>query len=348
MRLALISVLGLAMAACGGDDAVDIGTNQDNFCEQISDVICHNIYQCCTESDIEDYLSVSEPRTELQCREDVKRGCERSAPDVRDSLKAGRVTFDPAKLDECLKAIVAPDGTCATVVTADLPWKEACSTKNIPWVGTVATDGACFFSFDCAGSPDSFCGPDQKCHPRPTAGFPCGSGCASAYYCGPNNTCAPRVALGAPCMYTQANQCDKDLFCDTKGTTVTTDDVCAAPQAGGAACFADAGCTSSDCIAGQCMGSFLTCFSDTQCDSRCAVTGSSCLVSGDCGYGVCSGNTSISCHDDAICTTNTAGTCGLYPRTCLPGDCIGDSIGVCTSAIRTADYCTNFTNIPRP
>jgi hypothetical protein len=337
------------VVACSGDDAVSIGTNQDNFCSQIADVVCHNVYQCCTESEIENYLNVSDPRTELQCRDDVTRDCERDAPEVRDSLKAGRVTFDPAKLNACLTAVLAPDGVCSQVVT-DYPWKEACDIKNVPWVGTVATDGQCFFSFDCAGSPDSFCGPDQKCHMKPGAGFPCSTGgvCASAYYCGSNNTCTQKLAVGAACLTGQV--CEKDLFCDSKGTTVTTDDVCAAKQPGGAACFGDQGCSSGDCISGLCQGStFQTCYADTGCLNHCAgLANQNCGVSGDCGRGFCSGNTSLTCYDTAECTAQSAGTCGLYPYTCVPTDCVGDSVGVCTSAIRTADYCTNFANIPHP
>jgi hypothetical protein len=349
MRLALIAVLG-TLVACG-DDGITIATNQDNFCEQMADVACHNAYQCCTEGEIESILNVSEPRTEQQCREDFRRNCERELPSVRDSLKAGRVTFDPAKLDACLEAIVAPEGVCSQVLTTTTyPWTEVCASKNAPWVGTVPTDGQCFYAFDCVGAPDSFCGPDQKCHAKPTAGFPCSNGtCASAYYCATNNTCAQKVAAGGPCSLSQPGMCDTDLFCDNKGTTVTTDDVCAARQPGGATCNGPQGCLSNGCVAGQCSGAFGgVCYSDLGCQSTCAVTGNACAVSGDCGNGTCSLNSSISCHDDTVCANGGYGVCGLYPRSCLPGDCVGDGIGICTSSLRTADYCDNIGNLPTP
>ena len=348
MRLALIAVLGLTVAACG-DDSVTVDTSEENFCDQIADVVCHNLYQCCTESEVEDYLSVSEPRTEDQCRTDLVRSCERAAPDIRDSIKAGRVTFDPVKLNDCLNSLVAPEGVCAEVVT-DLPWKDTCSTMNFPWGGPVAPEGQCFFSFDCAGAPDSFCGPDQKCKLKPTAGLPCSTSgeCASMYYCGPNLTCAPRLSVGAPC--TSSTQCGKDLFCDNKGTyNTTTDDVCATKVPGGSACTSEDACTSNDCISGLCMGSsFQTCFGDAGCQSHCAVSGFACDGPEDCGTGTCTGNSSITCgvNGDATCAANSAGTC-LYPRSCLPGDCVGDTIGLCTMPTRTADYCTNLSNIPR-
>lgn len=350
MRLALISVLGAMVATACGDDGVSIGSSQDNYCSQIADVVCHNLYQCCTEATIEARLGVTEARTELQCRDDLVRSCQRADFDVRDSLKAGRITFDPNKLDACLEAVLAPDGVCSEVVT-DYPWKDACDLKNAPWVGTVATDGQCFFNIDCAGAPDSFCGPDQKCHMKPTAGFPCAANgtCASAFYCGTNNTCAPKLALGAPCMYSPSfNQCDKSLFCDTKGTTVTTDDVCAATLPGGATCFQEDACNSNDCVGGTCMGqAFKICYSDTQCGGHCANSSASCTTSGECSNGYCSISTSIICNDDLDCGS-TGGICTGFTVSCLPGDCVGDSLGICTSSIRTADYCTSYQNIPSP
>jgi hypothetical protein len=260
-------------------------------------------------------------------------------------LAAARVTFDPQRLNDCLNAVVAPDGTCAAVVS-ELPWEEVCGDKNFPWVGTVPTDGTCFFSFDCQGAPDSYCGADQKCHMKPTAGFPCSFGtCASAYYCGPNNTCAPRVAAGAPCI--QDNQCQDELFCDRKGTTSTTDDVCAAPQPGGAPCSDNDGCSSDTCISGRCEGStFDTCFTDLECSSHCAGSSQFCQTSGDCGPGFCMQSPGTSCVSDTDCST--LGPCTGYQRTCLPGDCVGDSVGLCTSAVLTADYCESYENIPLP
>jgi len=336
MRVALIAAIGL-LAACG-DDGVTIDTNDENFCEQISDVICHNIYSCCTESEIQSLLDVSEPRTELQCREDIKRRCDRTSPDLRDSLDAGRVTFDAARLNACLTAILAPDGVCAEVVQGnDLPWTEAC--EEAPWVGTVATGGSCFFNFDCAGGVDSFCGPDQKCKAKPTAGFPCGTGCASDYYCATNGTCAAKVAAGAPC--TSNTQCQEDLYCDQYATP---EPVCAMKQAGGATCTTSSACLSSDCVPGKCMGTTLSCYMDSQCNSRCANTGFSCTDSSDCALGTCD-ESSISCDDESDCVLSATDDC-VFPVMCVPGDCIGDP--VCTSETLVADYCSNVGFIPDP
>lgn len=337
MRVALIAVLGLGLGACG-DDGVTINSNDDNFCEQISEVVCHNLYNCCTEEEIQGYLDVSEPRTELQCREDVKRSCDRRAPDVRDSLAAGRIVFDAARLNACLTALLAPDGVCAEVVQgSDLPWQEAC--EEAPWVGTVPTDGACFFNFDCQGSPDSFCGPDQKCKAKPTAGFPCGAGCASDFYCATNGTCAAKVAVGGPCTSNIA--CAEDLYCDQ--TTNPQMPVCAMKGGGGMTCTTSAACLSSTCVPGVCANSTQSCYSDAGCLSRCAGTGFSCDEAGDCAAGNCS-VTGVSCFDPGDCT-GVNDNC-VFPVQCVPGDCIGEP--VCTSQTLVADYCTNVGVVPSP
>lgn len=339
MRIALLSVLGALLVGCG-DDGVNIAANQDNFCETIADVVCHNLYQCCTESEIEDYLSVSEPRTELQCIEDRKRDCQRDAADIRDSLQAGRITFDATRLNDCLNAIVAPENVCSAVVT-ELPYKEAC--KDSPFVGTVATGGTCFFNHDCAGAPDSFCGPDQKCKQKPQAGFPCSFSmpCASQFYCATNGTCAAKLAAGAPCTG-DPNQCAEGLFCDSLATPMP---VCAARHAGGEACTADAACTSGDCVPGQCMGTTQTCFTDAGCQSRCAGTGFSCTTAANCGNGNCSISGTTCNGTSLLCNGGTGDTC-VFPVQCLPGDCVGDPI--CTSQTLTVDYCTVVGVSPNP
>src|SRR6476659_1971861 len=105
MRVAFLSVIGLLVAACG-EDGVTVSTNEDNFCDEVAKVACHNLYQCCTEGEIENYLDVVDPRTEVQCREDAARRCERSYVGVSDSLKQKRMTLDSGKLDACLQAYV--------------------------------------------------------------------------------------------------------------------------------------------------------------------------------------------------------------------------------------------------
>jgi len=324
------AILVVVAVGCGGDGGVDIDSNKDNVCGEIAEVACHNLYQCCAEGEIEDFLGVSEPRTELQCRDDVARICERRAGTLSFSIQEGRVRFDAAIMNACLEALVAPDDTCATVVSK-LPWTEAC--MNSAFVGTVATDQTCLFSHECAGGVDAFCAPSQKCAMRPTAGQPCGSGCASAFFC-QAGTCAPRVAAGGMCAST--TQCQKDLFCDISAGQP----VCTARLPGGSACTSSAGCQSGQCVPGQCMGTANSCFRDLDCGGRCADDNSFCTTAANCATGSCSVGLNA-CTSNTQCTAGGGDTCN-FPVACLPGDCIGDP--VCTAATITVDYCTGALN----
>ncbi|HWO23652.1 MAG TPA: hypothetical protein VNO30_33150 [Kofleriaceae bacterium] len=326
--------MGLLAASCGGD-GVDVSSSGDNVCGEISEVACNNLYQCCTEGEIEDFLNVSEPRTELQCREDVKRSCERALLTLNDSISAKRVTFNAERMNACLNAMVAPDDSCG-MISATVPWREACMESA--WEGTVAVGGTCIFGHDCAGAPDNFCAPNQKCTAKPTAGFPCGSGCASGFYCS-GTTCQPRLAVGAPC--TSSSQCSQDLFCDTSVPTMA---VCAARQPGGSTCTSSAGCLSGQCAPGQCMGSTQSCFRDTDCSGRCANTGFSCTSSSQCSTGTCSVGGNL-CTTQTSCTAGVGDTC-VFPVLCVPGDCVGDP--VCTSQTVSVDYCDAVGDLPLP
>jgi hypothetical protein len=325
MVFAIVLVVG-----CGGDGSVDIGANADNVCGEIAEVACHNLYNCCAEGEIEDFLGVSEPRTELQCRDDLERICDRRAATLQFSVDQNRVRFDSTLMNSCLESIVAPDDRCSTIVDA-LPWTEACMSSA--WVGTVPVDGACLFAHDCAGGEDAFCAPNQKCANRPTAGQACNGSmpCASAFFCGPQGTCTARVPAGGACSST--SQCAKDLFCDTSQPAPT----CIARLPGGSACSSDAGCLSGDCVPGQCAGSGFQCFTDAQCGMRCSNNPQlSCSTPASCGSGTCSVGLNT-CTSQTQCVAGGGDTC-VFPNQCLPGDCVGNP--VCTAATFTVDYCT--------
>jgi hypothetical protein len=143
--------------------------------------------------------------------------------------------------------------------------------------------------------------------------------------------CQARLGVGSPCTSTSA--CQDELFCDT---TVTPMPLCAARQTGGEACTSDLACESGNCVPGQCMGTFIECYTDMQCGSRCADDGSICTTSAQCATGTCSVS-GTSCSSDANCLGGAGDTC-VFPVLCLPGDCIGDP--VCTARTLTVDYCT--------
>jgi hypothetical protein len=302
------------VTGCGGDDGVAINTNASNVCDEIAEVACHNLYGCCTENEIQDFLGLSEPRTQVECRADVKTSCERRIATLEFSLDQNRVRFDANIMNNCLAALVAPDGSCAEVVP-ELPWTEACMESA--WVGTVTVDNECRYA------------QNQKCAARPGHGQACGSGCAHEFYCA-SGICQPRLPTGGVC--TSTSQCAEDLFCDVNAPMP----VCTARQPGGAACTSSAGCESSQCIPGVCAGptSGNTCYRDTDCSNRCADDGSFCSTAANCATGTCQ-ISGFSCSSPTAC--GVGDTC-VFPVQCVPGDCVGDP--VCTIPQFVVDYCT--------
>jgi hypothetical protein len=319
----------LILVGCGSDTNVDIDSNANNVCSEIAEVACHNLFQCCTEGEIENFLNVSDPRTELQCRADVARSCERSIATFDDSIKQNRVRFDPQVMNTCLNALVAPADTCAEVVT-ELPWTQAC--MDSAWVGTVTDGQACLFAHDCAGGPgNSFCAPNQKCTALPGSGQPCSSmGCAENLFCS-GTTCQPQLGQNSPC--TSQQQCQTPLFCDFNQPTP----ICTERGAGGDPCTGSGSCLSGQCIPGTCAGTNNSCFTDTQCNGHCADDNSFCTQPSDCGIGMCS-MSAVTCTSNTQCISPPVGNTCVFPVQCLPGDCVGDP--VCTAQTIIVDYCT--------
>jgi hypothetical protein len=335
MRPLHVVVFGIVLANCGGDDGLSINANKDNFCSQIADVACHNLYQCCTEGEIENYLNVSDPRTQSQCVDDMTKACERDTAKLADALDSKRATFDSKAMNDCLNALVAPSGECATVDSM-LPWVDACMTSA--WVGAVSDGSMCYASFECAGS-DSFCSPSQTCTALPGANQPCSAyGCAHGLYCS-GSTCMPLVAEGGMC--TSTSQCAEKLFCDTSQTTP----VCTALHEGGERCTSSASCKSGQCNPGTCSNSPSTCYTDAQCYGRCQTGGGYCTTDSNCGEGTCSNSPTTYCSSDIYCDFGSgsgsgsgSGTC-VFPDHCQQGTCEGDI--VCASTQLVVDYCTS-------
>jgi hypothetical protein len=319
-----VSLVLIGLVACGG--GVSVSTNASNVCSEVAEVACHNLYQCCSEGEIEDFLNVSEPRTEPQCKEDVRRLCERNIVKLDTAIEAKRVKFESETMNKCLEALVAPSDTCAIVGTM-LPWTEEC--MDSAWVGLVADGGQCFATNECA-SKNSICATNQTCTPRPVAGEPCGQfGCAPGNFC-QTGICRAQLGTGQAC--TSSLQCIQPLFCDfaATGTPVCTDRL-----DGGAACSSNQNCKSGQCIPGTCAGSTISCFTAASCNQRCADDGGFCGTDFDCGSGRCSISTTTFCSSTASCPLGE--TCN-FPVKCLIGaSCVGTP--ACTTAQQVADYC---------
>jgi Dickkopf N-terminal cysteine-rich region len=328
--LAAIAALSIAGPfGCGGDgNRPSISSNKDNVCGQVAAVACYNMYQCCAETEIEAFLKVTDPRTEDQCREDVQRRCERQISVADWSIDNNRARFDGDIMNACLKAILAPSDSCASI-DAMLPWADAC--KAVAWVGTVATGSACYFTYECTG-PDAYCSAGRVCTALPTENMPCSAmGCASNLFCNVG-TCKALLAAGAPCV--ASNQCQKGLYCDG---AAQPQPVCATLKANGEACTASAACQSNTCLPGTCAGTSQQCFSSAACAGHCENNPNiQCTQDPTCGAGICSEGGGA-CFVVGNCGPTAAGVCN-FANKCIVGQCVGNP--VCAPSEVAIDYCT--------
>jgi hypothetical protein len=307
----------------GGGGPPSIRTSQDTVCDEVAEVACFNMYTCCSESEIEQFLGVSDPRTEEECRDDVRVLCERQLAAIDFSLKNQRVRFDATVMDGCLEAIVAPDDTCATIDSM-APWTAAC--MDTAFVGVVEAGSACDFGYEC--TEDNFCNASRQCAALPGDGMTClGQTCASGLFCNAG-TCRPLVADGGMCMST--GQCQKGLFCDTAGTRT-----CTPLHAIGERCTGNATCESSTCLPGMCADNQAGCFTSATCNGRCADDQFPCTVDSTCSVGTCTGATPTTCFSNLDCVAPS--TCD-FPVKCVRAECLGEI--VCAEAHVTVDYCT--------
>ena len=322
------SALVTIATGCGGDGGrPSVSTSQDTVCDEVADVACYNMYQCCSEAEIERFLQVSDPRTEEECRDDVRVLCERQLAAVDFSIKNKRVRFEAAVMNTCLEAILAPADTCVTIDSM-APWTAAC--MNSAFVGTVDTGSQCDFAFEC--TKDNFCNASRLCAALPGDGMSClAQTCASGLFCNAG-TCRPLVASGGTC--TSTAQCQKDLFCDTTGTRT-----CTPLHAVGERCTGNATCTSNTCLPGICADNQNTCFSSANCSGRCEDDQSLCSTDSTCALGTCTGATPTTCFSSADCVAPN--TCTL-PVKCVHAECVGEV--VCADPHVSVDYCLGALN----
>jgi hypothetical protein len=313
------------LLGCGGDDtSIDINADQNNVCGEVAEVACHNMYQCCSEGEIEQLLQVSDARSEAECRDDVRRTCARAIALHDVGIDQDRVRFDAQTMNECLEALVAPGDTCATIASA-LPWTEACLSSA--WIGLVQDGGSCLSTSECANK-DSVCGGSQTCVALPTDGRPCRAGaCATGAFCD-DGTCRAQLPAGGACV--SSIECLDHLFCDTTVASGT----CTPLHVLGERCTGNASCTSSRCNPGTCARSGQTCLTNSTCGGQCE--GSQLLCSNDsqCSTGTCS-LTATFCSNVTPCTG--AGNVCTFPIHCVLDECVGDV--VCAEPHVVVDYC---------
>lgn len=337
MRTAIACGAFIVLVSCNSNGP-DINTTQDNVCDQIAEVACFDMYQCCSEGEIERTLMVSDPRTQAECQSDLATRCRRQAADLDFSIKNKHVKFDSKVMNDCLKEFVAPSNTCVTV-DAMKPWAMACMTSA--WTGVVDVGGACDFSYECA--KDNLCAGNRTCIALPTENMPCSTQCASGLFCDttPITGAVCHALLGPGVACTSNTQCQKNLFCDTSAPVGMRN--CTPLHANGETCSGSATCTSSLCLTGTCSVTGFGCFTDATCGGRCSnIPSMSCTLDSTCGAGVCSG-TATPCLSatDPVCVSPSV--C-VFPNKCNLGKCMGN---VCADNHLTIDYCQSaLTDLP--
>src|SRR5262249_2992948 len=146
MRIAIALGAFVLIVGCG-HNGPDINATQDNICDEVASVACWNMYTCCTESQIENFLMVTDPRTVDQCHADIHARCLRHVAQINFSIKNKHLKFDSKIMNDCLNELVAPSGACVSL-ESKLPWTELCMQSA--WSGLVADGSPCDFPDECS------------------------------------------------------------------------------------------------------------------------------------------------------------------------------------------------------
>jgi len=322
-----------AVAGCKTEEEVSVSTSAENYCSEIAEVMCHNMFECCTGAQIEEQLGIAITLDEEECKHDMTLRCEDAYATVEYGIKNGHVTVNSAALDLCLEAMLVQDE--CFVVTVDPQFLVACDEEM--FVGNVPADSSCVYDVECAD--DAFCDIDQTCQPLLGAGDDCSDGfipCAEGLFCGPNDDgdiiCQSLRDEGDDC-YLGIPMCEEGLYCAEDEDTGEAS--CRNRRDVGQSCNENEACKSGYCIPGLCAGTTDACYEDSDCQGECNESGNSCSEDADCG-GECSDSGNY-CDEEYPC----AGTCSETGGYCEDDtDCYGGETDTCDQPECVLDTCT--------
>lgn len=326
LTVALCGV-GLALPRCGGDDLgpIEVNLTKDNYCEQISEVVCRNMFRCCTRASIEKVLGQSVSPTEEDCRKDVALICQRFASAAVQGLAAGTVTLTQSATP-CLKSYLVTEDQCFPTL-AEAPWTKACEDPSLE--GRQGDGKPCKSVLEC--KKDHTCD-SGICRALPKEGKECRNGqCASGLYCdGSENKCKPRGKNGDKCE--PGKPCAKQHYCKMDQTKTPPEGVCKALGDKGAACDKNSECRSGRCGPGTCQdATSSSCTTDSQCGMVCKGTKTKCTPgSGQCTTGTCSGS-------GKKCDPSKPGPCPTGD-TCVAGNCTNAGVS-CSDQCASGESC---------
>lgn len=319
----VVAVLLLA-AKCGDEeDKIKISVDQSNYCDEVAEVMCDNIFRCCTGERIEAVFGITITTSEKECRRDMGLYCKEQTAALKSSLDKGWASLRTEQVNRCLESYRMTDDQCFPVVTElALPCQEALI------VGNQGPGSPCLFDLDCVAG--AYCGSNDVCIGLPIAGQSCEEDgvCADGLYCSYDDPSGARICMakkpvGETCD--SSVECQQSLICveslvvDTVSMISRT---CTAKRGLGEPCTGDEICASNICLPG-------TCSNDPE---------QPCYTDEGCGNGACLG-TPVCAEDYFVVNYcdqslisifaspggDDMGACGATEYRCDNGECIPSS-----------------------
>ncbi len=349
----LLIVASVFLTECNKkDEDLDVSLNltEENFCEEVAQVKCHNTFKCCTGREIEMEFGSEISTSEKDCRRDVTVRCEKASSELLHAFNKRTVSLSLQPAQLCLEKLIAPEDTCFPYISTPT-FVEACMKDLIR--GKQNPGQICLFSFECVG--DGYCAKDRTCRALPKKGESCASGriCAAGNFCEMDPSTFERICKAQKGKNEKCNtsmECKDDFYCkldeldidpdpdiDTDTDTDTDmdeDDIyyrgkCTARKNIGDSCDHDMVCKSGKCLPGMCDDGERTCYENEDCYGNCQGSESDeCYFDEDCN-GFCEGASYDYCQDNSDCD----GVCESSGDSCYNEE---DCPGNCSI---TDDYC---------
>jgi MYXO-CTERM domain-containing protein len=213
------AIVGLAVVLLGCDRKQDDhgGIALEAAPQEIARAVCPKAYVCCTTVQLEGNDLAG--KNEPECEVKTAEGFRKNLDGLKESIKKKRAVYRGDRMEACLAHIRS--ASCEQLNRTNHFTGIGCE----PWVeplvaegGTCATDAECIEGH-CQKQPMAW---EGVCRPLPRAGEPClENRCAKGFVClGEPKTCAAALPEGAACT--------ADAQCTTGS--------CSAPFGGDKAC----------------------------------------------------------------------------------------------------------------
>lgn len=281
----------------------------EQLCSRLAEVLCYDIFECCTGQTIEDALGTSLSVSESECRRDLELVCRDAHLPLLEALERGSVSLDIDAAERCLRAQLVEEGNCFSLHKGTGPVGEACTEAMV--IASLEEGERCLAAFECMG--DSYCGFEDRCTAFPVQGERCDElfGCADGSYCDldeeGNRVCRAEKKLGESCYLNGENEpCEETLYC--RIAEDAQQGVCEKNPERGEECGVDRPCQDGlECSPGTCEDGRI-CLDDRECSGQCEYSQLSCSIHEDCG-GYCEqSGLDCSSHEDCPGECSNVGT----------------------------------------